>query len=93
MFENSYSHTVLHDVTLVKDQCRLDIRKYSFSQRAINECNKLSTDYVTASSSTFKNKTDKYLIRTGEIDDTELRPVRLPCPLAMWVCCLGWQSC
>ena len=25
-----------HEVTLVKDQCRLDIRKYSFSQRTIN---------------------------------------------------------
>ena len=33
-----------HEVTLVKDQCRLDIRKYSFSQRTINEWNKLSTD-------------------------------------------------
>ena len=26
-----------HEVTLVKDQCRLDIRKYSFSHRTINE--------------------------------------------------------
>ena len=26
-----------HDVTILKDQCRLDIRKYSFSQRTINE--------------------------------------------------------
>ena len=26
-----------HEVKLVKDQCRLDIRKYSFSQRTINE--------------------------------------------------------
>ena len=29
-----------HDVVLVKDQCRLDIRKYLFSQRTINEWNK-----------------------------------------------------
>ena len=35
---------------LVKDQRRLDIRKYSFSQRSINEWNKLSTHCVTASS-------------------------------------------
>ena len=35
-------------VTLVKDRCRLDIRKYSFSQRTINEWNKLSTDCVNA---------------------------------------------
>ena len=25
-----------HEITLLKDQCRLDIRKYSFSQRTIN---------------------------------------------------------
>ena len=35
-----------HEVTLVKDQCRLDIRKYSLSQKTINEWNKLSTDRV-----------------------------------------------
>ena len=39
-----------HEVTLVKDHCRLDIGKYSFSQRTINEWNKLSTYCVTASS-------------------------------------------
>ena len=44
------SRTRGHEVTLVKDQCRLDIRKYSLSQRTINEWNKLSTDCVTASS-------------------------------------------
>ena len=53
-----------HEITVVKDQCRLDIRKYSFSQRTINEWNKLSTDYVTASSvNMFKNKIDTYLRR------------------------------
>ena len=48
----SYSRRIaeLEDkVKLVKDQCRLDIRKHSFSQRTINEWNKLSTDCVTAS--------------------------------------------
>ena len=55
-----------HEVKLVKDQCRLDIRKHSFSQRTINEWNKLSTDCVTASSvSMFKNKVDTYLRRAG----------------------------
>ena len=39
-----------HEVTLVKDKCRLAFRKYAFSQRTINEWNKLSTDSVTASS-------------------------------------------
>ena len=35
---------------LVKEQCRLDMRKYSFSQRVINEWNKLPNDCVNASS-------------------------------------------
>ena len=30
------SRTRGHEVKLVKDQCRSDIRKYSFSQRTIN---------------------------------------------------------
>ena len=56
------SRTRGHEVKLVKDQCRLDIRKHSFSQRTINEWNKLSTDCVTASSvNMFKNKVDTYL--------------------------------
>ena len=32
-----HSRTRGHDVKLVKDQCRLDIRKYSVSQRTINK--------------------------------------------------------
>ena len=60
------SRTRGHEVTLVKDQSRLDIRKHSFSQRTINEWNKLSTDCVTASSvNMFKNKVDTYLRRAG----------------------------
>ena len=39
-----------HNYTLVKKQSRLDVRKYSFSQRTINEYNNLSTDCVQASS-------------------------------------------
>ena len=35
-----------HNFTLVKKQSRLDVRKYSFSQRTINVLNKLSTDCV-----------------------------------------------
>ena len=55
------SRTRGHGVTSVKVLCRLDIRKYSFSQRTINEWNKLSTDCVTARSvSMFKNKVDTY---------------------------------
>ena len=53
------SRTRGHEVKLVKDQGRWDIRKYSFSQRTVNEWNKLSTDCITASSvNMFKNKLD-----------------------------------
>ena len=51
--------------TLVKKQSRLDVRKYSFSQRTINVWNNLSTDCVQASSVMFKNKIDKYLFKAG----------------------------
>ena len=55
-----------HEVILVNDQCRLDIRKYSFSQWTINEWKKLSTDCVTASNvNMFKNKVDTYLRISG----------------------------
>ena len=55
-----------HKYTLVKKQSRLDVRKYSFSQRTINVWNNLSTDCVHASSvNMFKNKIDKYLVKAG----------------------------
>ena len=44
-----YSRITGHEEALVKDQCRLDIRKYSFSKRTTNEWIQLS-DRVTASS-------------------------------------------
>ena len=43
------TRTRLHEVN-VKEWCRLDIRKYLFSQKTINEWNKLSTDCVNAGS-------------------------------------------
>ena len=65
-FSHSRKIVELQDIKLVKDQCRLDIRKYSFSPRTINEWNKLSTDCVTASSvNMFKNKVGTYLRRAG----------------------------
>ena len=53
-------------VTLTKKQCRLDIRKVSFSQRTVNEWNRLSADCVDASSvNIFKNKINIYLRRVA----------------------------
>ena len=55
-----------HGVALAKKQCRLDFRKISFSQRIVNEWNKLSADCVGARSvNMFKNKIDIYLRRAG----------------------------
>ena len=49
--------TRVHRLTLAKKQRRLDIRTFSFSQRTVNEWNKLSADCVGASSvNMFKNK-------------------------------------
>ena len=55
-----------HGVTLAKKQCRLDIRTFSFSQRTVNEWNRLSADCVGASSvNIFKNTIDIYLRQAG----------------------------
>ena len=55
-----------HNFTLVKKQSRLDVRKFSFSQRTINVWNKLSEECAHASSvNMFKNRIDKYLVKGG----------------------------
>ena len=60
--------TTRHGITLAKKQCRLDIRKFSFSQRTVNEWNRLSADCVGVSSvNMFKNKIYIYLRRAGYI--------------------------
>ena len=52
-----------HNFTLVKKQSRLDVRKFSFSQRTITVWNKLSTECVHASSvNMFKNRIDNLSI-------------------------------
>ena len=73
-----------HVITLAQKQCRLDIRKFSFSPRTVNEWNRLSGDCVGASSvNMFKNKIDIYLRRAGyiQIDMFDSRQAKgLPCP-------------
>ena len=55
-----------YNFTLVKKHSRLDVRKFSFSQRCINVWNKLSTECVHASSvNVFKNRIEKYLVKAG----------------------------
>ena len=66
-FSQNYGKKITreHNFTLVKKQSRLDVRKFSFSQRAINVWNKLSTECVDASIHVFKNIIDKYLAKAG----------------------------
>ena len=65
-FSQEERRTRGHGVTLAKKQCRLDIKKNSFSQRTVNEWNILSADCVGARSvNIFKNKIDIYLRRAG----------------------------
>ena len=82
------SRTRGHKAALVKEQCRLDMRKYSFSQRVINEWNKLPNDCVNASSvNMFKNRIDRYMMSGLHIDDKIVGlsiSQWLPCPLAIW---------
>ena len=60
------SRTKGHKAALVNEHCRLDMTKYYFSQRVINEWNKLPNGCVNASSvNMFKNRIDRYLIRAG----------------------------
>ena len=48
-----------HKATLVKEQCRLDMRKYCYSQRVINEWNKLPNYCVNANSVIYTYIDDK----------------------------------
>ena len=81
------SRTRGHKAALVKEQCRLDMRKYSFSQRVINEWNKLPNDCVNASSvNMFKNLQifDKGGLHIDETIFGLSISQWLPCPLAIW---------
>ena len=55
-----------YKAALVKPYCRLNKRKFSFSQRTIHDWNHLSHDCINASSvNMFKYKIDNYLARAG----------------------------
>ena len=57
-----------HSWALAKERCKLDIRKYAFSQRTINEWNRLPGECVNATSvNMFKNKIDNYFKRSGYV--------------------------
>ena len=53
--------------TLAKERCKLDIRKYAFSQRTINECNRLPGECNATSVNMFKSKINYYFKRSGHV--------------------------
>jgi len=56
-----------HIMKLSKQRTSLDVRKFSFSQRVMQEWNKLSQDVVDATpvNHQFKNRLDKFWQRYG----------------------------
>ena len=76
------SKTRRHKAALVKEQCRLDMKRYS-TQRVINEWNKLPNDCVNASSvNMFKNRIDAKCVNAKIVGLSISQ--WLPCPLAIW---------
>ena len=59
---NTDNRTRGHIWALAKERCKLDIRKYAFSQRTINEWNRLPGECVNATSVNimFNNKIYNY---------------------------------
>jgi ribonuclease P/MRP protein subunit RPP40 len=56
-----------HELKIPKERFRLDVRKYSFSQRVIEGWSRLPSKAVTAATvNSFKNAYDKY---RKEMDD------------------------
>ena len=74
------------------------MRKYSFSQRVINEWNRLPNDCVyDCNVYIYKNRIDIYLIRAGYtyrrklLDSLKANGFLVHLPYG--TSCLGWQSC
>ena len=59
------SRTRGHGLACVKCHSRLDIRKYTFSQRVVNDWNRFPEECINATSvNMFKNRTDQYFLKT-----------------------------
>ena len=59
--EQSKQHLRGHTMRLVKERSRLDVRKYSFGQRVVNDWNALPLDVVTAATvNGFKSAYDRH---------------------------------
>ena len=55
---------------LAKEHCKLDIRKYAFSQQTVNGWNKLPVECVNATSvNIIKKKLHEYFKRTRQVNN------------------------
>ena len=55
-----------HSMKIIKSSCRLDLRKFAFSQRVINVWNTLTEDTIACDTiNSFKNKLDEFLNGRG----------------------------
>ena len=57
-----------HNLMINKEQCKVNIRKYSRSQRVRNIWNKLPIFCINSTNvNLFKNRIDKYLHKAGNV--------------------------
>ena len=57
-----------HNLRLYKGKCRLDLRKFFFSNRVVDEWNRLPQDVVTSENvDQFKARIDKYFLDEGRL--------------------------
>jgi hypothetical protein len=85
-FVRTEGNTRSHKLKLVKAQCRLNCRLYSFSNRVINMWNKLSSEVVACSTTNgFKNKLDEYLVGQGNYKSLDFHPLIHWTFIAQWI--------
>ena len=57
-----------HDLMLYKEKCRLDVRKFFFSHRVVDEWNKLPLDVIGSETlDQFKARIDRHFLEKGKL--------------------------
>ena len=78
-FQINYNNTRGHEYKFQKTRARLDIRKYSFSSRVVNEWNNLSMEAVQSTTlNGFKKHVDRHLKYRAEAHTSQITSGSLP---------------